>query len=557
MKLLELKVKNYLVIPEIEIDFQEGLNIITGETGSGKSIILEAIQSIFSLRLTKEVIKTNETKALLEATIEIESEFVEWLNANELDDCGNILTVSREITDKGSKARINGTLVSTKLMQELGDKLFEIHNQSSESLLMRPKEQLKILDSFCCDPDLNQYRSEFQKYLDVKQQRKSLSARLEEREKELDYLSFQLKEIQDLQLDDPNEDNDLKTLIERASQAEALMNLVTEMRAKTFEEEDNFSSYVGKLKRQLKDLARKDEGLQKISDKISEAATEFFEELANFENYANASAGVDDLDAMNSRLNDLQKIKRKHSVSGLQEIIALQDSLFQKIEELNLSDESLKKIQKQENQLHENLSLIAEKLHLNRQKAADKLTLLVGSELQNLGFASAQFIVQVNKRDSINESGSSDVEFLFTANVGEPPRPVQDVASGGEMSRLMLILKGQLANQKIMIFDEIDSGTSGRVAKKIGYNLAKISKGQQVICITHQPLVASFNDSFYCVRKVHSLKNTNFIVEVLQEEDKKLDALVDLMTGENNKDLAKKYALELVQESLSVKKLIP
>lgn len=563
--LLELRIKNYLIIDDLSVNLRNGLNILTGETGSGKSIILEAIDGLFCTRLNTDLIRVGAEKAYLEGTFSINSAVREWLLEQELDEVleseidENII-ISREISLKGnSRVRINGILVSAKQMPELGDLLLEIHGQSSEQNLLKNKNQLYFVDEFygALQVQLRKnYKNKYTEWFNLKSEIEKDYLLLREREKELDYLNFQFEEIKVLELEDENEEINLKKKIDKLSKAEQIKELISQITFIFNEAEDNTTAQFGKIYRQLQECTRYDETFSNYAKQVSVVQEQMTDIMSELEDYVESfDQEIEDLNMLNQRSNSIQKIRRKHGLQSLAELIKLQNELENKINNLQNLSLNLETKEKKLNSQKKELLDLAEKLSANRLLKAKELTEKINIELESLSLKAAEFKVDCQKLsdNQLNSDGLNKVEFLFRANQGDILRPLNKAVSGGELSRIMLLLKVILSTDNIIIFDEIDTGTSGKVSRLIGEKLAKLAFKQQVLCVTHQPLVAAFADFHYTVSKVHNEANTKLQFKLLQTLEEQISALVDLMSDQKDKTLAKQYIQELIISSKAQK----
>lgn len=555
--LTELIIRNYLLIKDIKLDFTQGLNVFTGETGSGKSVVLSSLESLFGSKLGSDKLGQDSQEAYIEASFKLNESIREFLKKEEFleeleeSDGEQEFTISREISQKGSKARINGKISSVKTLKELGNLLFEFHGQTGNELLSEHDKQIEHLDSsFSLE-----LKSKLKDYKEKFAHRKSLLNELHSRnlsamnvEKELDYVNFQLNELEQAKLDSPEEEDELKQKIEVVSNLEASMELSAELREVFFESEQSISTAISGILKKLVSLSKKDlrlkEFLEELSGSYSAINSSINELISYFESLGEIESNVD---ALNERLDFIQKLKRKHKAKDLNEVIKILEGLeLRKAELENFSDDTRElgaKIKNIESELKE-IALI---LSQERKRIAREISEKVSAEMEKLKMKGLSFRVLVESEESLNERGQDKVEFLLDRENGES-KPVGKVASGGEKSRLSLLLRATVGNNKTMIFDEIDSGTSGEVAERIGNKLSEIGSNQQVICITHQPLVACNADLHYVVSKKTEDQN-QISVKKLKDDDEKIQALLDLMTSESENDriLAFGYAESLIK----------
>ena len=302
--------------------------------------------------------------------------------------------------------------------------------------------------------------------------------------------------------------------------------------------------------RKLSDCAKNDLNLKEISTNLQELHEQMSELVQDLKLYEESLEENIDIDVLNLRLNSLQKLKRKHNTSSLEELIQIEQTLKQRIDYLENISQNLENLEKNLKDQEYNLKKIAQSLSVNRFKAALELSEKITQNLLGLGMSKAEFKINCQNSESLNADGMNKVEFLFQANAGDILRPLNKVASGGELSRIMLLLKTMIGSDHfVLLFDEIDAGTSGKVSRLIAEKLSQLAQKQQVLCVTHQPLVAAYADSHFVVSKQHTENKTHLILHNLTNENEKIIALVDLMAGERDKILANAYAKELIVEA--------
>jgi DNA repair protein RecN (Recombination protein N) len=557
--LLELKVKDYLIISELQICFESGLNIFTGETGSGKSIVLEAIQGLFSSRLTTDLIRVGSQQSYLESTFELNDSVRNWLAKQQIDenlDLPGTITINREISQKGSRARINGVLVTAKLASELGDLLLEIHGQSSERDILDPKGQLSLFDNFIENqiPDFKKLKQNFkikyQSWKTIKDNLESEYKGLNDRDKELDYLRFQFNEFEVLAISDPEEEIQLKQKIDRLSSAGLIQENIEVIQQAFFESENSASSQISFCIRKLTECAKTEKQIEEYATELNSLHNQMSEMVRDLQSLNSIEEEEHDIDSLNKRVSQIQQMKRKHKVTSLEELIQIENKITERIDYLTNISISLENLEKKLKKEEIELKSIAKELSDYRSRLAKDLSQKISAELIHLGMSGAEFIVEYSQSQTINAEGIDKIEFFLKSNPGDIPRQINKVASGGELSRIMLLLKSLMgSNSTTMIFDEIDAGTSGKVSKMIGQKLKNLSQTQQVICVTHQPIVAAFADSHYLVQKNQTATETKLHLIKLGLRQERVDALIDLISGEKDKSTAKEYAEELILQA--------
>ena len=558
--LVNLYLQNYLLIERLSLDFGKGLHIFTGETGSGKSIILEAIQGLISPRLTTDLIRVGADRAYLEGTFEANSEIQNWLQTQELEPEPQLI-LSREITAKGSRARLNGVLITAKLAVELGQKLLEIHGQNTEQKIIYHENQLAFLDQYAGREHLNllqKFQADYEVYQALKKQIVIFKQNQAEREQRLDYLMFQQTEMETLNLQNASEEEDLKRKIDSLAAREDIKTAIAQIEQVFKESEPNLTEILVHSLRQLQNASRNHPQLKVLSGDLQDTYQRLSELVHELKFYDLEDQEVLDIDSLNTRLNELQKLRRKHNCADLGALRELQIVLNSQIEELSNYDHNLQELEKSSAEKKVLLENIASQLTVNRQDAADSISDYLNKNLPDLGLKGAQFIIKCEQIKQLKSTGYDQVKFLFQANLGGELKPLGKVASGGELSRLNLLLQSLAGNDnQTLLFDEIDAGTSGRVCSLIAEKLQELARRQQILCVTHQPLVAVCGDKHFEVSKVHGQVDTKLQVKFIDNFDQKIKTLVNLMSGEKDTISAKKYISDLITQKHEPKPSAP
>ncbi len=564
--LKELKVKNYLLIDELDLSFNEGMTVITGETGAGKSIILSAINSIFKGRCSSSDIKKNCSEAYLEAIFEIDNDIIKILENYEIEVDINEkeIIISRELSQKGSRGRINGKIISAKALQELGEIFVEIHEQNAQSEILSSKGQLDYLDSINSDvkAELKFYKEKYKIWKTLYKEIEERKVKMHEKQKELDYLKFQNDEIEALEIEDEEEENKIKNKILKLANSEEINQKFKTVYNLFFEEEGNISNNLRKCLKNLKSINNKEDKIQTLINEFEQANNQLDNIVNELNDYSDSLSDLseeENIDDLNARINNIQKIKRKHSVQNLEELIKLHDEIKLKINDLENFEENLEKKENELIKIQNEIKIIAGNLTQNRIKIASSLNIAMNQELKTLGMPMAEFFVKFTKIEDFNENGLDKIDFMLKSNAGEDFGLLSKIGSGGEKSRICLLLRSLFSEnayskvQKTIIFDEIDAGTSGSVSEQIGKKLSNLSLRNQVVCVTHQPLVAVFGDRHYFVYKTQTENITILFAKELKKDDEKVKALLDLMTGENDKSLALDYTRKLIEKAQEYK----
>ena len=522
--LKRLSISNYALIDQLEIDFEQGLTIITGETGAGKSIILGALSLILGERADSTSIRDKERKTVVEATFSIEDYNLEvFFRDNDLDYFDDELIVRREINPNGrSRAFVNDGVVALSTLKELMTRLVDIHSQHSNMLLSRPAFQLSILDNIAGDDvELNDYRGLYNEYKATEHQLQELRDNYDRNRSEEDYLRFQLGQLQETNLK-PDEDEELEQQQRRLANATSLKEDLWKV-INTLNSEDN--SVLDQLQEVRNTLATAEQNLDEIagmSERVSNALIDLkdiAQSVGAIEESLNSDPAA--LQQVEERLNTIYSLERKHNAKTVNELLKLQEDYEQRLAAIDSSEERITQIQEMLESQRSAALQLARTISDRRKKAAGEFAATLQPLAQNLGMKNLQFHIDF-KPVALNANGCDSVEFLFAFNKNQELMPVKDTASGGEISRLMLCIKSVIArsmNLPTIIFDEVDTGVSGEIAHKIGDMMGEISHKIQVIAITHLPQVAAHGDSHLRVFKTDTTTQTVTSVQRLSDEE--------------------------------------
>jgi len=561
--LSQLHIENIAVISSTDINFHEGLNILTGETGAGKSIIIDSINMILGERASRDLIRTGKDKAIVEALFYISSrDVIERLAEMgiEVEEDGSLL-ISRELTSSGKNiCRINGRMVTTTMLRNIGKFIVNIHGQHDNQELLQPDKHVEYLDRFGGEELLEAkkaYESAYRDFNNVRNEIKRLSGDDRERERKIDLLQFQLEEIENAKLK-PGEEEELSEQRRFLSNAEKIISSVNRIYELLYtggnrglSVQDGFAEILKEFEEVVKyepKLAEHYKNLEEIGYQIQEIAYDLRDYRDNFE-YDQSM-----LESVEQRLDTIFKLKRKYGAT-IDEILEYRDKIKNELEEILSSEERLHELHKK---LEDTLKILEEfgnKLSFYREKAASVLREKVMNELKELDMDKVQFQVDVKKQYNQNReiqfyaNGCDKVEFLISTNPGEPLKPLIKIASGGELSRIMLAIKTVLADSdevNTLIFDEIDTGVSGRAAQKIAEKLSHIGQKKQVLCITHLAQIASMADYHYLIEKNIYKEEANTTVKLLNAEKRK-EELARIIGGAEITDLTLQHAEEMIQ----------
>ena len=538
--LKRLSISNYALIDQLEIDFEKGLTIITGETGAGKSIILGALSLILGERADSSSIRDKERKTVVEATFDIEDYALEFFfRDNDLDYFDDELIVRREINPNGrSRAFVNDGVVGLATLKELMTRLVDIHSQHSNMLLSRSAFQLSILDNIAGhDEELSEYHNVYNEYKSTERQLQELRDNYDRNRSEEDYLRFQLNQFQETNLR-PDEDEGLEQQQRRLANATSLKEDLWKV-INTLNSEDN--SLIDQLQEVRTTLAAAEENLDEVagmSERVSNALIDLkdiAQSVSAIEESLNSDPAA--LQQVEERLNAIYSLERKHNVKTVNELLKLQEVYEHRLAAIDSSEERISEIQEMLENQHAEALQLAQVISDNRKKAAGEFASTLQPLAQNLGMKNLQFNIDF-KPVELNANGCDSVEFLFAFNKNQKLMPVKDTASGGEISRLMLCIKSVIArtmNLPTIIFDEVDTGVAGEIAHKIGDMMGEISHKIQVIAITHLPQVAAHGDSHLRVFKTDTATQTVTSVQRLDDEEHVTEIARMLSGSELNK----------------------
>jgi len=539
-----LHIKNIGIIDDLSIDLNEGLNVLTGETGAGKTLIIDSLGIISGGRFSKEMIRKGETNSFVEICM------YEPENENSID--GNII-VSREINSNGKNmCKINGRMVTVNELKNFMSKFIEIHGQNDNQSLLDNKFHLKYLDGFIGDKIIDikkQYKEKYEKYIEIKQELKNNYGDEKERERKLDLLRYQFKEIEEANLKVNEEDNleekrklmlNSEKISKNLNEADiaigenSIDSINTAIRA--LEKIENIDKKYEDISSNLKNIYYE---LQEISRDISEHKEDvYFDEQERNE--------------VEERLDLIYNLKRKYG-NDVQEILNYKDEIEAEINHIENLDEYNNKLKKDLKHLKQEMTTLAEKMHELRNEYGKVLSININKVLEDLEMKNANINIHVDyNEEEFFENGKDIVEFYITTNLGEDEKQLAKIASGGEMSRIMLAIKKVLADtdkMPVLIFDEIDTGISGKAAGAVAEKLNGISKNHQVLCISHLPSIAAIADYNYFISKRVINERTNTNIKLLNEKET-LEEIARISSGEIN-EATIQYAMQLRNKKVS------
>ena len=505
--LRSLHVKNLALIDEIEVDFEEGLNILTGETGAGKSIILGSVNLALGARYTKDMIRSGADYGFVELEFQIENpRQLQRLKELEVFPEDGMVVLSRRLMEGRSVSRINGETVTMALLREVSQILIDIHGQHEHQSLLHKKNHLEILDAFAREETediLQQVKEAYQAYRTCRKELKEADMDESERAKELSFLEFEVQEIEEAALV-KGEDEELEDLYRRMVNGKKIAKGAAEAYCYTSQDADSASENLSRAIRALSEAADCDERARQLQDQLMEVDSllnDFNRELSDYSKECEFSE--EELYETENRLNAINHLKVKYG-NTIEEILGYQAEQKAKLEELQDYEAYLARLKRDLEQAESLLEKRSQSLSKARKEQAAILEQAVEQGLRELNFADVRFQIHFERLEAYTGNGIDDVEFMISLNPGQPLRPLKDVASGGELSRIMLAIRTVMARRddiETLIFDEIDVGISGRTAQKVSEKMALIGKTHQVICITHLAQIAAMADTHYVIEK--------------------------------------------------------
>lgn len=559
--LIRLSIANFALIDELEFEPQGRLNVITGETGAGKSLLVDALGAITGKRISKEAIRSGTAKASVDATF---SDASDVLSDEDYDNYGferqedDTLIISREIFSEGRNlARINGRSVTLSVLKEIGSRFLDIHGQNDQQTIFDATKHIDLLDRFCGDEMLSQqaiYRRILNSYKDVIVQIRSLGTDPELRKRRSEILEYQIEEIRRAGFEVGDEESlEVKfkqlTLVER--QAEVFEKISTLL---SIEEPQSLYNQIGTLRSHISILNKTDPDFSNLIDQVDQLQVN----LSQIENdlFSQRQDSISDnetLEDVRQRLDLLNRLKDKYgdSVESLNMHLHQAES---ELEQLRTSDYRLKLLHKERLEIEHELMSIADAIHGMRERSGELLSNLISRELTDLGMQNAVFAVRLSKRPKdkfFSIKGYDDVMFMFSANLGEKPLPLQKIASGGEASRIMLAIKTILADAdstQTLIFDEVDTGISGKTATIVAEKMRALSACKQVLCVTHMAQIAAAADfNFFISKNVRDQRTVTSLCVL--DEAKKTAEIARLLSGQSDDEKSIDLSRQMIERS--------
>ncbi len=536
--MLQLNIKNFALIENLSIDFSEGFHVFTGETGAGKSILIDAISYLLGAKFSKDNVRYGEDKIVVEGIFAIDSDSTKRILIENDIDFEDTLIIYRETLKNGkSIIKVNGKAIIASLLKKITSTLINIHGQNENQNLLQESMHIEYLDYFGAHyykDELKEYKDIYVKYMDMEEEFNRLNSKNIKGGNKLDYIKYQLDDITSSNLK-AGEEEELEERYNVLNNSEKIINTLSDI-LEDLDGEDDKRSISYRIKHVVRELGSINkyinvESIMNCLDDFYYGLKDNALEIRNI--LEDTSFDPFELEKINSRLYDIALLKKKYGDS-IAQILQYKENIEKEWEELIHLDELLEDIKNKRKLLQDELINKSYKLHEKRVEISKNLDEKIMNELSYIGMEKAKFKVNV-ELDKLNDKGMDRVSFLISANPGEPLKNLDKVASGGELSRVMLALKTIFIDKEdipSVIFDEIDTGVSGRIAESIGEKLYTLSKGHQVFCVTHLPQIASFSDVHYHIKK--EIINDKTFTRVLKlNEEEKVEEIARMISGKN------------------------
>ena len=554
--LLNLHIKNYVLIDELNLEFGEGLNIFTGETGAGKSIIIESVGLVLGDRAGAGIVRKGAERCLISAEFDVSgykplNKFLESASLAGEDD--GTLIIRREVDLNGkSRAFVNDRPVNVSTLASIGDFLVDVHGQHEHQTLLKSAVQRELVDRFAGNEKLLEDAAEkFESWSALATQKDAQRISEVERERLVDLYSFQLKEINSLK-PIPGEEEELEQKLPMLKNAEKLQALSSEAYDLLYGQESSALERTGKALKAVESINALSGTLNEPAETLKNASALIDDALREIDKFRGAlDSDPETLNDLLTRQDQLHKLKKKYG-KDIPEILSYRDKIERELDALTNADKNLKELDEKIDRALNILNTACDKLTDSRKKAAKKLSADAQKELADLGMKKARFSAELSKLELPSASGRDAIVFMFCANPGEDIKPLKDIASGGEMSRVMLALKTVLVKSDevpVLIFDEIDAGIGGPMGQVVGSKLKTLSRHHQILCITHLPQIAAFAQKHFTVEKTSAPGQTAVRVCPLADSGR-LEEVARMLSGKEITPAARKHASELIEQSV-------
>lgn len=533
----QLHIQNFTLIDELNIDFHSGFSVITGETGAGKSIILGAIGLLLGNRADMKQIKAGADKCVVEAHFDLSQyQLEEFFEEEDIDYDPTDTILRREITSKGkSRAFINDTPAALSSMKRLGEHLIDVHSQHQNLLLQKENFQLNVVDIIAHNADkMAEYKLQFQQYQQLSKQLQQLIDDIANSKQQEEYLTFQFNELEKAQLNNPDEQDELEQKIQELSHVEDIKSALFGADSILNADEMGIDNLLRQASNHLHNIESVYPNAIELAERIDSSRIEL-QDIAHDISVKAERVDFDpeEFERMNNRIDTINSLEQKYHVNDLASLIETKQNIEEQLNNISHGDEEVEELQKKVQQQHDKCQQLAAQLTTLRKKAGAIVEKEMQQLLVPLGIPHVRFKVDIQPKE-LSLDGADSVSFLFSANTSTPLQPVSNVASGGEIARVMLSLKAMISNAvklPTIIFDEIDTGVSGRIAEKMAQIMQEMGqKGRQVISITHLPQIAAMGTTHYKVSKEETAQGTISHMRQLNN-DERIDEIAQMLSG--------------------------
>ncbi len=559
--LLQLNIMNFALIEKLSIDFSRGFNVLSGETGAGKSILIDAISFVLGGKFNKNLIRVGEDKTVVEAVFSIENQRTrDILKELDISDEG-IVILSRESFHSGKTiAKVNNKSLLLSKIKQVSETLIDIHGQHENQNLLDSSNHINYIDSFGQDllvNKLKEYDKFYLKYGEVEEKVNRLQGNDGEREKKIDFLKFQMDEINSIK-PKIGEDEELSKKFNMLSNGEKLKKALEKSYILLKENDESRISIIDSLMyviRELKSIEAHHEDVKPIVDSLEESYYLLEDNTRTVSDLKdNTDYDIGELEFINSRMYQLSACKKKYGPT-LEDVLVYKNHIEEQYYELINSGDIIEELLKEKKKLYEKLTEIAEELHNIRLRISESLEKEIKKELDYVGLEKSRFKIDVAYADNLNSKGRDKIQFNISTNPGQPLQPLEEVVSGGELSRIMLALKTVFVDKDqipSVIFDEVDTGISGRIAQRVGEKMVLISEAHQVFCITHLPQIAALADANYLIEKNSNEVNTFTKVKKLKDDEVEQE-VARIIGGSEVTALTIENAREMISKAKEIK----
>ena len=549
--LINLHVKNLALIKEADVDFSKGLIVLTGETGAGKSLLLSSVNIALGNKVSKDIIRTGAQFALVELTFQVDEVCASKLKQMDIFmEEGNIITVSRKISESRSVSKINGETVNVNVLKKVMGMLVDIHGQHEHQSLLYVSNHLNILDKYAkkeMADILKGLSAEYGNYTELKSRLSSYNIDEAQRMREIEFSMYEVNEIENANLI-PGEDEELEEQYKKLSNSENIVETLSSVYGLIgYDSMQSAGELISKATQEISSISNFDEKINGFKETLFDIDSVCRDLSAEISDYTGElEYDPREVSRISERLDTINHLKLKYGKT-IDDILQYQDKKQSYLDELNNYSEKIDQIKGLITESREKLQVLSERASKIRKTAAKELQNSITDALKDLNFLSVDFKINITKKDKITDKGFDNVEFMISTNPGEPVRPLAKVASGGELSRIMLAIKSLLAGEdeiETLIFDEIDTGISGKTASMVAEKLAKISANHQVICISHLSQIAAMADSHYLIKKdMEDNSTATNIVKLTREES--IKEIVRINGDGTMTDAAIAHAIEM------------